>query len=341
MKLNRLFAGFLCFCVLFSHDLQAADAGLRVVNTRGFVRCGTDLSTATYAQKGKDKQWYGIDADLCRVLATAIFGDSNKFELVNVPASDISQALASNSIDVMLGNNALSAGAEIKGKATAVDVLYYDKQMFLAHPLEKAESMEDYKGSNVCVVKNSADMTNVNDFSRKYNLGLKLLSYNSLEQAKAAFFLKRCQLFSANEIYLRGVAAMIVSANNTYELLPEVISYRPVYAYTSRENASLRIIIKWIFNALSLAEETGITSKNIDAFIGVTNGSTRNLLGIDPQLWESYGLHPQWVRQVIKELGNFGEIYERNLGQDSEYKIAREKNNLVQNNGLIIAKPFF
>ena len=177
MKLNRLFAGFLCFCVLFSHDLQAADAGLRVVNTRGFVRCGTDLSTATYAQKGKDKQWYGIDADLCRVLATAIFGDSNKFELVNVPASDISQALASNSIDVMLGNNALSAGAEIKGKATAVDVLYYDKQMFLAHPLEKAESMEDYKGSNVCVVKNSADMTNVNDFSRKYNLGLKLLSY--------------------------------------------------------------------------------------------------------------------------------------------------------------------
>lgn len=341
MKLNKIFAGVLCCNLLFANYSQAADAGLRVINTRGFVRCGTDLSTATYAKKGKDKQWYGIDADLCSVIATAVFGDSTKFELVNVPASGISQALASDSIDVMLGNNALSAGAEIKGKATAVDVLYYDKQMFLAHPLENAESMEAYKNSNVCVVKNSADMANVTDFSRKYDLGLKVLSYSSLEQAKAAFFLKRCQLFSANEIYLRGVAAMIVSANDTYELLPEVITYRPVYAYTSRENASLRIIIKWIFNALSLAEDAGISSKNLDAFIGVTDGSVRNLLGIDPQLWESYGLRPQWVRQAIKELGNFGEIYERNLGQDSEYKILREKNNLVQNSGLIIAKPFF
>jgi len=319
----------------------AADAGLRVVNTRGFVRCGTDLSTATYAKKDKDKQWHGIDADLCRVLATAVFGDSNKFELVNVPASNISQALASNAIDIMLGNNALSAGAEIKGKATAVDVLYYDKQMFLAHPLKDADSMEAYKGSNVCVVKNSADMANVSEYSRKYDLGLKALVYPSLEQAKAAFFLNRCQLFSANEIYLRGVAAMIVSANNTYELLPEVIAYRPVYAYTSRENASLRVITKWIFNAPVLAEEAGISSKNLDAFIGVTDGSVRNLLGIDPQLWESYGLYPQWVRQAVKELGNFGEIYERNLGQDSEYKIPREKNNLAGNNGLIIAKPFF
>ncbi len=341
MKLFRLFFGIFASSLLFSAQVKAADAGLRVINTRGFVRCGTDLSTSTYATKAKDKSWHGIDADLCRVFATAVFGDSSKFELVNVPAPQISQALANHSIDIMLGNNALSAGAEIKSQANAVDVLYYDKQTFLAHPIKDAESMRAYQGQNVCVVKNSADMANVSEYSRKYNLGLKITPYNSLDEAKTSFFLKRCQLFSANDIYLQGLAATIVSANNTYEILPEVIAYRPVYAYSAKENPTLRIISKWIYNALILAEEIGISSKNIDAYIGVTDATTRNLLGIDPQLWEAYGLYPQWVKQAIKELGNFGEMYERNLGAASKYNIPREKNNLIGNGGLMIAKPFF
>ena len=340
MKLKQSWLGFFLAAMIWSVPTQAKDAGLRIINTRDFVRCGTDLSTKTYAFKDKDKQWKGIDADLCRLFALAVFGNSDKFELVNVPATAISAYLANGSIDIMLGNNALSASAEIQNQATAVDVLYYDKQMFLAHPKENATSMEDYKGSNVCVVKNSEDMANVNEYSRRYDLGLKLLTFGSMDLAKQAFFLNRCQLLSSNEIYLRGAADSVVSADMHLEILPEVITYRPVYAYVAKDNPTLRIIAKWLYNAPVLAEAHGITSKNVDVFIGVTETSLRNLLGVDPQLWTAYGLQPEWVKKAVKELGNYGEIYERNLGADSEIKIERDKNKLIENGGLIIAKPF-
>lgn len=337
MKLKIIFLSLLIVCI--STEAAAADAGLRYIQARGFVRCGTDLSTKTYAFKNSDKQWQGVDADFCKALSMATLGSDEKFELVNVPSNEISKALATNKIDIMLGNNALSASQEIKSRATGVDILYYDRQMFLAHPLE-ADSMESYRGSKVCAVNHSEDLASVNEYSRRYNLGLKVLSFPSLSQAKEAFLLKRCQLLSANEIYLRGVEKSVVTTEKNLEILPEVISYRPVYAYVDRNNPTLRIICKWILNAFNLAESYGITSKNIDVFIGVTDNSIRNLLGIDPKLWSAFGLQPEWAKRALKELGNFGEIYERNLGKDSEIGIPREKNHLIENGGLIKSQPF-
>lgn len=339
MKLKTLiWSSFLLFAAT---EAFAADAGLRYIGSRGLIRCGTDLSTRSYAYKDEEKVWRGIDADLCRVFSMAIFGNSGSFEMIDVQANEISKALSSNKIDIMFGNNAMNASYEINSKANAVDIIYYDKQVFLAKPLEEeATSMAAYKGSNVCAVKNSEDLNNIYEYNRKFEAEFKPLSFINAAKAKEAFFLNRCPLLTANEIYLKGLAQSVVTKDKSMEILPEIVAYRPIYAYVNKENITLRIVSKWILNALLLAEAQNITSKNVDVFIGLTDNSTRNLLGAEKKLWLDFGLKPDWVQKAVRELGNYGEIYERNLGKDSDNKIERDKNNLIENGGLMKYQPF-
>ena len=339
MKLKTLIWSSLL--LLAATEAFAADAGLRYFGSRGLIRCGTDLSTRSYAYKDEEKVWRGIDADLCRVFSMAIFGNSGSFEMIDVQANEISKALSSNKIDIMFGNNAMNASYEINSKANAVDIIYYDKQVFLAKPLEEeATSMAAYKGSNVCAVKNSEDLNNIYEYNRKFEAEFKPLSFINAAKAKEAFFLNRCPLLTANEIYLKGLAQSVVTKDKSMEILPEIVAYRPIYAYVNKENITLRIVSKWILNALLLAEAQNITSKNVDVFIGLTDNSTRNLLGAEKKLWLDFGLKPDWVQKAVRELGNYGEIYERNLGKDSDNKIERDKNNLIENGGLMKYQPF-
>ena len=339
MKLKTLIWSSLL--LLAATEALAADAGLRYIGSRGLIRCGTDLSTRSYAYKDEEKVWRGIDADLCRVFSMAIFGNSGSFEMIDVQANEISKALSSNKIDIMFGNNAMNASYEINSKANAVDIIYYDKQVFLAKPLEEeATSMAAYKGSNVCAVKNSEDLNNIYEYNRKFEAEFKPLSFINAAKAKEAFFLNRCPLLTANEIYLKGLAQSVVTKDKSMEILPEIVAYRPIYAYVNKENITLRIVSKWILNALLLAEAQNITSKNVDVFIGLTDNSTRNLLGAEKKLWLDFGLKPDWVQKAVRELGNYGEIYERNLGKDSDNKIERDKNNLIENGGLMKYQPF-
>lgn len=339
MKLKSLtaVAGILC---LLSAPAAAEDMGLRFARSHGEVRCGSDLSTKVFAYKDNGGDWRGFDADMCRALSWAIFGKGDRFKIVDVQANEINKALAAHKIDIMFGNAPLSAENEIKGQAAAAELLYYDKQMFLARTKEGATSMEDYRGSNVCVLSDSEDYYKLLEYNRKYALELNPVPFKSLNLAKQAFYLKRCPLFTASELYLKGTAASVVAKNPDIEMLPEVLSYRPVYAYTEKSNKTFGLVSKWVINALKLAEQNDISSLNTEAVIGITDTSTRNLLGLDKRLWTSLQLQPEWAKQAIKEIGNYGEIFENNFGKNSSYKIDRDKNNLLDNGGAIIPQPF-
>lgn len=340
MKLKFVFCCFLSL-TFASEALAAADAGLRYMQTRGVVRCGTDLSAQTYAYKDENGYWRGIDADLCRVLALAVLGDKERIEMVNVSTNMVSKYLTTNKIDIMLGGAPYSASNEIRSLATPVDIIYYDKQMFLARNADKATSMEDYKGQKVCVVNNSDDQYNLEEYNARYNLDLKPLFFSNNQRAKEAFLLNRCTLLTGNALFLTNVLKSTGIKDTTTQVLPEVISVKPVYAFASKGNNTWRISAKWLLNALKLAEDIGITSENIDIFIGVSDTSTKNLLGVNPDLWNKFKVqNPQWLRQELKELGNYGEIYERNLGKKSEFKLEREQNKLMKDGGLIIPQPF-
>ena len=338
MKLRAFF--FSLVLCLSASTVLANDAGLRFIKTRGYVVCGTDLSSKTLAYKDEEGFWKGIDADICRNFSQAILGSDDAFRLKNIPANQAAYALNNNKIDFMLGNSTLSAKQEIASPVAAVDVLYYDKQIFASRQATNASSMEDFKGAKVCVLDNSIDMANLNEYNHRYALEFKLLPFPNIDAAKQAFLLNRCELISGSEIYLRGLDRSVVAKDNKIQILPEIIAHRPIYAYSAKTNPTLRIIAKWIINAPKLAEQQGITSKNVDAFIGVRDDSLRNLLGLDEKLWKEFGLQPKWVEQALKTRGNFSEMFERNLGKESELGIDREKNYLIEKGGLITAQPF-
>ncbi len=337
MKLKFIVFGLCLFLCI--PEVTAKDPGVRHIITRGTVRCGTDLSTKTYAYLDEAKVWHGIDADWCRVFSTAIFGSPDRFQLVDVKAYEVSKALTTGKVDFMLGDAPATATRDISSQADPVDVVYYDRQMFLAKN-RNAESMEAYKGENICAVTNSEDLFNVQEYNAKFDLGLKTLLFREPQKAKEAFLLNRCTLLTGNELYLKSIHKQMADADMDIVILPEVIALKPVYVQVNRANNTLRVTAKWILNALALSEKLGINSKNVDIFIGVKDTSAKNLLGIDPTLWKRFMLKPQWVKTVVRELGNFGEIFEKNLGSQSEYKVERDKNNLIENGGLIRSQSF-
>lgn len=338
MKLSALILGLaICLC---GGNALARDAGIRFIKTRGMIRCGTDLSSRAFAYKDKDGFWQGFDADLCRAFAAATLGDADKFEMIHVEGTNISKALATNKIDIMFGNTPATARQEILSQATPAEVIYYDKQMFLAKNKAGATSMEDYRGATVCAVSGSDDLFNVMAFSDKYNLNLKTILFAGPQRAKEAFLLKRCDLLTGNERYLRGIKQALLVNSPDISLLPEILTVRPIYAQVQKENNSWRITAKWIINALTLAEAQEITSKNVDIFIGLKDSSTKNLLGADPQLWQAFQLPSDWVKKALKTTGNYGEIYERNFGAGTEFETERGANRLIENGGLIKSQLF-
>lgn len=330
----------LAFIFIFAgiSTVHAVDVNLNPIINSNVLRCGSDLSVKSYAYK-ENGEWKGFDADICRALALAIYGDGSRFEMVDVRPYRVGQSLKGGLIDVMLSGGLYSAAIEAKQQAAAVGLLYYDRQMFAAKDApQEVQSMDAFKGKKVCVSTDSDYVENLNEYNLKYNLNLQTLQFNSPSKAREAFLLKRCELLTTRGMLLQSL--LMDSPGKNIEILPEEFAYKPVYAFVAENNPRLRVALKWAFNALYLAEELGINQKNIGILVGNEDISTRNLLGEDDLLWLSLNLKPQWVRQAVGQLGNMGEIYERNLGADSPFKLPRGKANLVKNGGVVNAQSF-
>ena len=338
MKLKLFFLSLLLFSTPLSAKINTN--GLQIVATRGHVACGTDLSNTFLAHKDDTGEWQGIDADICRMFAVAMVGNEKAFEMIDTSSKKAANDLDSGKIDIMLGNMTISAKQEISSPISAIDILYIDKQMFASRHKSEAESMEKFKENKVCTVSGSVEEENLIEYNQRYVMKFKIIPFPDEKSARNAFYLGRCPLITGSEIYLNQVIKSLVTKNNDITILPEVIASRPVYAYCSKDNPNLRIISKWIINAIKLAEHYGITSKNIDSFIGIRNRSLKNLLGIDPDLWTKFGLRSDWVKQALEISGNYGEFFERNIGKDSSLNIERDKNKLIKNGGYISAVPF-
>lgn len=300
------------------------------------VRCGSDMSVKSYAYK-EDGVWHGIDADLCRVIAQALLGDNKKIQMVNVSQKNMSRALDENRIDVMLSGGAYSAKTETSRQALSAGFLYYDHQMLMVHKND-SENLKDYKGKKICISTDSDYFKNFDDYNFANDLGIRYLTFNTLKEAKEAFLLNRCQMLTASGLVLNGIIEERINSNA--KVLPQQIALHPVYAYVQRDNNELRLALKWIFNALFLAEQYDINAQNLSFFASNDNPEIRNLLGDDTQLWTDLKAKPQWVREVISLLGSYKDIYDKNLGADSGYHLDRKEGRLVKDGGTIYPLPF-
>lgn len=319
-----------------SPEMQLQRSPIEQMVWNNKVRCGSDMSVKSYAYK-EDGVWHGIDADLCRVIAQALLGDNKKIQMVNVSQKNMSRALDENRIDVMLSGGAYSAKTETSRQALSAGFLYYDHQMLMVHKND-SENLKDYKGKKICISTDSDYFKNFDDYNFANDLGIRYLTFNTLKEAKEAFLLNRCQMLTASGLVLNGIIEERINSNA--KVLPQQIALHPVYAYLQRDNNELRLALKWIFNALFLAEQYDINAQNLSFFASNDNPEIRNLLGDDTQLWTDLKAKPQWVREVISLLGSYKDIYDKNLGADSGYHLDRKEGRLVKDGGTIYPLPF-
>ncbi len=332
MKLKFSFA-ILLFCLL---PIKADATEISLLDN-GVVRCGTNLSTDTFAYR-EDDMWKGYDADICRAFAWAMYGNGKKIQMVNVKSHEIENALVSGKIDVMLSNNVSMAAMEAKQRASAVGLLYYDRQMFAAKEAPKdITSMKDFTGKKVCVFAGADYLDNLKSYNKEYKLGFRIMAFKSLRKARNAFLLKRCDLLTFQGLSLQSIIKD--SPGKELIVLPEEFAHRAVYAYVSPHNNHMRIVAKWVLNALYAAENMGMTKENAKEFVYKKNQENKNLFG-EEILWKFLKVNPQWFKLAVADVGNMGEIFDRNLGSQSMFKLKRGKAALVKDGGTVTVEPF-
>lgn len=317
---------------------QIRQDNLQEIKQRGVLRCGTNLSVKSYAYYSDDT-WHGIDADVCRAMALAILGDAEKINMVNVTQNDVISALDSKRIDVMMGGIQNAAKLEVERKVLSAGLIYYDYQKILAG--ENSEDLKDYSGQKVCVLKDSSYYENLENYVVSQGLQFNYLAQNSMPMVKDSFLLNRCNLITGSGFYLHDLEKELNSRiKRKVKVLPIKLSMMPVYALVQKNNIELQIALKWVINALFLAEQYGINSKNLSFYSQHNNSEIRNLMGDNPEMWQSLKVEPKWLPQAIKIVGNYGDIYERNLGKYSEYKLKRHESNLLKNGGVVYPLEF-
>ncbi|MBQ9270787.1 MAG: transporter substrate-binding domain-containing protein [Alphaproteobacteria bacterium] len=306
------------------------------IKKRGRVRCGTNTQLKCYAYVA-EREWNGIDADFCRAIALAVLGDSNKIDMRHIEDSEISKALQSGKVDVMLSGVPYAAKYDIQSKLIPSGLLYFDPQQLIIAD-SKGEKAEDFENKKICVAENSDYQRNFEAFNAKFNLQAKYIKFPTMRKAREAFLLKRCELMTAGAAYLNGMKQALTKSYIT--IIPEHIATTPVYALVHRDHLDFAVAVKWIINALQLAEQYDINAKNVEFFRGHNSTEIRNLMGDNPELWQALHLEPKWLDDAVQIVGHYGQIYERNLGKDSDYKIKRQEGKLLKNGGAVTPDPF-
>lgn len=330
---------FLCLsAIFFSNVAEAREISLNDIKARQYVVCGTSPEYAFLAHN-QNNRLEGLDADLCRAIATAVFNDSENFKIIPVNRKDIGKALNSGKIDIMFGHTSLSAAEEASLKVLPIETLYYDKQIFISRVQTDATSMNEFAGSKVCALKNSNSSSFVNEYNHKHALNLKILEFPTLNSLKEGFYTNRCELASDSEIFINDFAKNIKTSSPT-QILPEVVAYIPIRAYTAGNAPQINTAFRWIINALKLAYSADITSHTIETNFATKSLSLQNLLGIKQKAWNVLGLHHDWVISYITKIGNYKHILDKNIGKASPLNIENPQNDIIEKGGLLVVQPF-
>ncbi len=321
---------------------QVAVAGktLDAVKARGQLVCGVNPGLAGFGQADSTGRWSGLDIDVCRALAAAVVGDAGKVKWVPLNAQQRFTALQSGEIDVLSRNTtwALSRDASLGLHFTAI--IYYDGQGFLVPAKLKLKTARQLKGATVCTQSGTTNEKNLTDFSRANGLNIKPVVFDKLEAATGAYFAGRCVAFTADASSLAAIRSKEAKNPADHAILPDLISKEPLGPMVRRGDDEWFAIVKWLVFGLVEAEEAGITQANADAqAAGSTDPVVQRLLGRTEDLGRQLGLDRDWLLRAVKATGNYGEIFERNVGAKTPLNLPRGMNRLWNQGGLMYAPP--
>ena len=321
----------------------AAFAGkdLDAIKARGTLVCGVNTGLAGFSAADSQGKWSGLDVDYCRALAAAILGDGNKVRYSPLTAQQRFTALQSGEVDVLSRNTTWTLTRDATLGMHFVGITFYDGQGFMVPKSLNVKSAKALKGATVCVQSGTTTELNLTDYSRANNLQLKPVVFEKQEAATGAYFSGRCQVFTTDASGLASVRSKEAQKPDDHVILPELISKEPLGPSIRRGDDDYFAISKWVLNVLLEAEEYGITQANIEQMKKDSkNPGVMRLLGAGTEdTGKLLGLDKDWAYRIIKTTGNYGEIFERHVGEKTPIGLPRGTNNLWTKDGLMYAPP--
>ena len=323
---------------------NAATAGtvLDTVKARGALVCGVGTGTAGFMLADSQGKWVGLDVDVCRAVAAALFGDAEKVKFVPLSSQQRFTALQSGEVDMLSNNTTETLTRDTALGLDFTAVTYYDGQGFLVNKKLGVKSAKELNGATVCVAPGTTTELNLADYFRANKMTFKPVVIEKVDEVRAAFFSGRCDVYTndSSSLYATRTANVPPPAKpEDFIVLPEIISKEPLAPAVRHGDNQFADIVRWSQYAMVEAEEYGITSKNVDEMTKSDNPTIKRILGVTPGMGKALGVDEKWVYNIIKQVGNYGESFDRNVGMGSPLKIERGLNNLWTKGGLQYAPP--
>jgi general L-amino acid transport system substrate-binding protein len=313
---------------------------LDAIKARGAVVCGVNTGLAGFSAADSQGNWSGLDVDICRAIAAAVLGDGNKVKWVPLNAQQRFTALQSGEVDVLSRNTTWTLTRDASLGLNFTAVTYYDGQGFMVPVKSKITSAKQLKGATVCVQSGTTTEKNLTDFSRASNLNIKPVVFEKVEAATGAYFSGRCIAYTTDASGLASVRNKEAKDPKEHVILPELISKEPLGPVVRRGDDEWFAIVKWVIYGLLEAEEYGITQANVDKQLADSQDPVvLRILGKSEDTGKLLGLEKDWMVRAIKATGNYGEIFERNVGPKTSLALPRGVNNLWNKGGLMYPMP--
>jgi general L-amino acid transport system substrate-binding protein len=313
-------------------------AVLDQVKSKGFVQCGVSQGLPGFSSPDDKGNWTGLDVDVCRAIAAAIFDDATKVRYTPLTAKDRFTALQSGEIDVLSRNTTWTLSRDTSLGLNFAGVSYYDGQGFLIRKDKKVSSALELSGASVCTQTVTTTELNVADFFRARNMKYEVVAFTTAAETIKAYEAGRCDVFTSD---VSQLYAMRLKLANTADhvVLPEIISKEPLGPVVRHGDDQWFDIVKWVLFAMLNAEELSVTQKNLDEQLKSPNPEIKRLLGAEGNFGEQLGLTRDWVVRIVKKVGNYGESFDRNVGAGSKLGIERGLNRLWNKGGIQYAPP--
>ena len=325
--------------LLLAVAAQSASAQtLKAVKDRGMLNCGANGTLAGFGLPDAQGKWTGLDVDFCRAIAAAVLNDSEKVKYVPLSAKDRFTALQSGEVDVLARNTTWTSSRDTSLGLNFTGVNYYDGQGFMVRKALKVNSALELNGASVCVQQGTTTELNLADYFSANKMQLKSVTFATANEAVKAYDAGRCDAYTtdASALYAERLR---VSDPNDHIILPEIISKEPLGPAVRHGDDQWFDIVKWTLFAMMNAEELNISSKNVDEALKSTNPEIKRFVGTESNFGEQLGLGKDWAVRIVKQVGNYGETFERNVGLGSPLKIERGLNKLWTKGGIQYAPP--
>jgi len=338
MKTTTLLAGA---AMLTLGIAGAAQAGPTVdsIRQKGFVQCGVHTGLAGFGNPDSSGNWTGLDVDYCRAYAVAVLGDASKVRFTPLSAQQRFTALQSGEVDVLARNTTATLSRDTSLGLEFAPPNFYDGQAFMVPKSLNVTSAKQLEGATVCVQPGTTTELNMADFFRGNNMQFQPVVIESFDEVNAAYFAGRCDAYTTDASGLAGLRATLASNPDDHVILPELISKEPLAPAVRQGDPQWKDIVTWVHYALLEAEEKGITKANVDEMVKSSDPTIQRVLGVTGDMGKMLGLDNKWAYNIIKALGNYGEVYERNVGAKTPLRLERGLNALWTNGGLQYAQP--